>query len=114
VHQGEGTSHAHNLRNMASFERMAHRSASSSKGGDCWGLDTAFPCLAAPEDCLHLEPPSCDPSGVIARRFRVELTVTRLVWCWVNAGTKPVAEATRNEGEDLRVSPTSEDGREHV
>ena len=37
----------------------------------------------------------------------VKLTVTRLVWCWVDAGSKPVVEAARNEGENLQMSPAS-------
>ena len=52
-----------------------------------------------------LERPSRDPSSIMVRRFGVKLTVMCLVWCWVNAGTEPMAEAARNEAEDLRIFP---------
>lgn len=40
----------------------------SSKGGNYLGLNLAFPCLVASEDCLHHKPPSRDPSDVMVRR----------------------------------------------
>jgi len=72
---------------------------------NCWGLSTAFPSLVAPEDLLRpwtSVPRSFEHYGA---EIRGETNGNVSCMIWVNAGTEPMAEAARNEAEDLRIFP---------